>query len=91
MSDRDNAIRTVAEYAFAMIDAGLYLDAYPDDTDALAYYREMKKQHKAATEAYEKVYGPLTAAAATDGDRWEWTKGPWPWQTKGGCAPCGRM
>ena len=86
-----NAIRTVSRLAFAMIDAELYLDAYPCDGDALAYYREMKDAHAAAVADYEQKYGPLTAKSAADGDMWTWTDGPWPWQTEGGNCVCGRM
>lgn len=91
--DQYNAIRTVARYAFAMIDTELYLDAYPNDGDALAYYTEMKKARDAAVADYEDKYGPLTAdSAASAGQKWRWTDGPWPWQTsKGGCTSCGRM
>ena len=94
MSDNQfGAIRTVARYAFAMIDTELYLDAYPDDADAVAYYLEMKKARDAAVADYEAKYGPLTAdAAASAGEPWKWTEGPWPWQTaKGGCDKCGRI
>ena len=94
MSDNQlSALRTVAGYAFAMIDTELYLDAYPDDADAVAYYLEMKKARAAAVADYEQKYGPLTAdAAASTGEPWKWTEGPWPWQTaKGGCASCGCM
>ena len=94
MSDNQyNAIRTVARYAFALTDTGLYLDAYPNDADAVEYYIEMKKARDAAVADYEAKYGPLTAdAAAFAGEPWRWTEGPWPWQTaKGGCEKCGRM
>ena len=92
MSDNQyNAIRGVARYAFALIDAGLYLDTYPQDREALAYYEQMKAAHEAAVAEYEQKYGPLTANSASGGDRWTWIDGPWPWQTKGGASVCGRM
>ena len=93
MSDNQfNAMKNVARYAFALVDCGLYLDAYPDDRDALGYYEEMKEAHAAAVAGYEKDHGPLTAeSAAKSGDRWMWIDGPWPWQTKGGHPVCGRM
>ena len=92
MSDNQfSAIRSVARYAFAMIDAELYLDAYPDDREALAYYAQMKDAHAAAAAEYEREYGPLTADSAENGERWTWVDGPWPWQTQRGGRVCGRM
>ena len=91
--DQYNAIRNVSRYAFALIDTNLYLDAYPEDQDAIAYYLEMKKAHQAAVADYEQKFGPLTAQnAAVAGENWSWTDGPWPWQVgKGGCTACGRI
>ena len=29
--------------------------------------------------AYEQHCGPLTLDAAGQGDTWDWTRNPWPW------------
>ena len=49
MNEREKLLRQIREYSFAMLDAALYLDAYPDNAEALAYYenyRDLLKQSK---------------------------------------------
>lgn len=86
------AQRIVAQYAFAMYDALLYLDAYPCNEEARKYYFEMKEKMEAAKEEYEENFGPLTASSNVNRDDWQWTESAWPWQiSEGGCNRCGRM
>ena len=46
------AMRTVAAFGFAMYDAQLYLDAYPDCPEAVEYYFDMKNKFTAAAAEY---------------------------------------
>ena len=39
-------------------------------------YRDLTRE---AAAAYEKRYGPLTAAAS-EGSPWPWVTDPWPWE-----------
>ena len=75
-------LRKIQELAFAKVETGLYLNAYPDNRAALKYHREVCEHLEALTKSYEMTYGPLTAggAAHTSTDNWSWTEGPWPWQ-----------
>ena len=65
---------------FAIIEAAMYLDAHPEDKKAMEYYQKMLKERNAAVEEYQNAYGPLTIFANKDDARWQWVKGPWPWE-----------
>ncbi len=79
MTDRMKALGNVQEKCFAAHEANLYLDAYPEDHEALDYYIGMQKQAQEATDFFEEHYGPLTVKS-TKGDRFLWTLSPWPWE-----------
>ena len=55
-----------------------YLDTHPQDTEALALFRQYTAMEKAARAAYEDRFGPLTQSAA-GGDSYRWLQEPWPW------------
>ena len=71
---------------FVLVELALYLDTHPDDAEAFALYQQYADMERQARSAYEAVNGPLTLAAAAQGDSWSaWLKGPWPWHpTEGG-------
>lgn len=78
-SSRGAMLRRVQIAGFAAHDAQLYLDAHPDDAAALAYFKKYRDLTREAAAAYEKRYGPLTAAAS-EGSPWPWVTDPWPWE-----------
>lgn len=65
---------------FSIYDIVLYLDAYPDCKEALAYYHSLLDTRAVLASEYEHKYGPLTAFSNHNKCSWEWTKTPWPWQ-----------
>ena len=65
---------------FSMIDVILYLDAYPTNQKALAFYDQHRKILAALKEEYKREYGPLTIYDNVDSNEWKWVKGPWPWE-----------
>lgn len=65
---------------FAIYETILYLDAYPDNAEALAYYHRLLTQRKPLVAEYEKSVGPLTACGNASTDRWTWVDCPWPWE-----------
>lgn len=70
---------------FALVEAILYLDAYPDNRQALAFYHKLLNERARLTEQYEKTVGPLTATANRSTTSWNWTKAPWPWELAANC------
>ena len=65
---------------FALYEVALYLDAYPQNARALAYYAEHKKLAQALREEYESRFGPLSLYGNHDGGAWRWVDAPWPWE-----------
>ena len=82
-SERDQMLRRVQVYGFALGDAALFLDTHPEDQEALAFYRKYLELLAEAEKAYVEKYGPLSHRDAASGDRWDWTDDPWPWQRAG--------
>ena len=71
---------------FVLVELALYLDTHPDDAEAFGLYQQYAAMERQARASYEAVNGPLTLAAAAQGENWAaWLKGPWPWnQMEGG-------
>lgn len=65
---------------FALVETILYLDAYPDNPQALAFYRNIVSERNRMVEQYEKTVGPLTATGNRSNTSWDWVKAPWPWE-----------
>ena len=66
--------------SFAVVEANLYLDTHPTDTEALAYYQYVNSLRSQAMNAYMDQYGPLTKDQERSTTDWTWVKGPWPWE-----------
>ena len=74
-------MKELQTYAFAAYEALLYLDAYPECKEALAYYNKFKKMENQIRNEYEAKYGPVILTS--DVQSWQWNKGPWPWHLDG--------
>lgn len=73
--------RSLAEAAFAVHEAVLYLDTHPQDTGAMEYFARKKEKYCQIKEQFEAAEGPLTAfSTEVNGGDWQWIEGPWPWE-----------
>ena len=72
-------LRKIQELCFAKTEAALYLDAHPECTLALEYFKGISKELAHLVEEFENTHGPLTWDGVM-GDRWSWVDGIWPWQ-----------
>ena len=79
MDERMELLKKYNAYAFAAYDWNLYLDTHPNDKDAIAMFKKMVDKAKELRSEYQAKYGPLTAEASTDSERWNWIDKPWPW------------
>ncbi|MBO5338760.1 MAG: spore coat protein CotJB [Clostridia bacterium] len=77
-TSKEKLLRALQTYSFMVYDTLLYLDAYPDNKEALNNYNKYKKLEMRAKMEYESKYGPITAPS--EANSWQWTEGPWPWQ-----------
>lgn len=82
MNERETLLKRVQVCDFALNDAALYLNIYPDDEMALAYYRKYQKMREETSAEYVSKYGPLSRSDYDGGPRWKWSDNPWPWQLK---------
>ena len=65
---------------FAINETVLYLDAYPNSSQALAYYHKLIEQRMQVLKHYEMSCGPLTMYGNTSTTSWDWINQPWPWE-----------
>ena len=81
-SKREDLILQIDENRFAIIELGLYLDLYPNDTNALNKYNSYLKKEKELITIYESKYGPLTTSSPVQTNNWTWNNSPWPWEVQ---------
>ena len=65
---------------FALQETVLYLDAYPDNRQALSYYHRLMEEHNRLLNEYQSHFGPLTMYGNHSKTSWDWIEGPWPWE-----------
>ena len=82
MTERQLLLKRVQICDFALNDAALFLDTHPEDTDALAYYKQQLELRVAVVADFEEKFGPITKGAYDGGPRWRWVDDPWPWQVE---------
>lgn len=66
----------IRQIDFAILDATLYLDVYPDCRDAIEYIAAKNTERSELMTQYETTCGPLTMHGITSGVN----TSPWPWQ-----------
>ena len=79
-SARGAMLQAVNQAGFAVIEANLYLDTHPCDTEALSYFNPMSQAYQQAKAAYETQFGPLNAGNVPENAYWTWVSDPWPWE-----------
>ena len=75
---RENMIKEIKCYQFAVIELALYLDTHPEDERALCLHRKYTRELKDLKDKYQKVYGPLSINYPCN--KWRWLEEPWPWE-----------
>ena len=76
----NDLLSRIREVEFALVETILYLDAYPDNRQALAFYQDLLNERNRLVDQYEKTVGPLTATGNRSNTSWDWVKNPWPWE-----------
>lgn len=64
---------------FVIVELMQYLDTHPEDTEAFTMFKQYAAMEKAAKQAYESKFGPLTHSGVGSFDRFRWLQEPWPW------------
>lgn len=74
-------LRDLQAIDFSLVELGLYLDAYPDSQEALAYYRKLlEERDRLLAERQASNCPPVTAMDSHSAGEWNWVNGPWPWE-----------
>ena len=81
-NEKEDMLMQIREYNFAMTDLNLYLDIYPNDSDALKLFNTYLDNKKGLVDMYEKKYGPLTIDSDDQKNNWLWDNSPWPWEVQ---------
>ncbi len=69
------------QMTFALVDLNLYLDMYPDNTQAAEDYNTLFKQYWEARSVYEQNNGPLMDFGHCPVSYpFNWVEAPWPWE-----------
>jgi spore coat protein JB len=78
-NNKEELLKKVMEYKFAINDIVLFLDTHPCDEKALKAHNEFVTEFKKLKAQYEEEYGPL--CVETEIDSWsEWVDSKWPWE-----------
>ena len=80
MTEHENLKCRIKELSFVLVELNLFLDSHPSCSEALAYFKEVKKEYDALVCRYEEMGMPLTVSGNT-GDQWDWVMTPWPWES----------
>ena len=80
MTERESMMHTIQMYDFALLEAAEYLDAHPQNPDALAYFKTQQARYRTAVNAYTRKYGPLQYKNGDYDNTWSWVSDPWPWE-----------
>ncbi len=81
MCKMNDLLSSIQVYQFCAIDLNLFLDNYPDNTNAKEDYCRVSAKLKELIGQYEKEYGPLTNFGSSYVENPEkWINTPWPWE-----------
>ncbi|MBC7958819.1 MAG: spore coat protein CotJB [Vallitaleaceae bacterium] len=74
-------LKELMELCFCTLEMTLFLDTHPNDERAIGLHNTYAAKYRELSDEYDMKFGPLTADALSK-NPWEWTEGPWPWDTE---------
>lgn len=78
--EREKLMKVITQVSFAMDDTRLFLDTHPNCKEAIEFHNKAQKMREAAMEEYTRKFGPLSFYEVDASERWDWNKGPMPWE-----------
>ena len=82
-NEKQYLLLIVQMYGFAAHDLGLYLDVFPNDSNAIKLRDKYVNLYKQSVNDYENKYGPLTLSSELlNASPWNWASKKWPWEGK---------
>jgi len=80
MTEREIAMKKVAETCFAAMDAELFCDTHPTNKQAITYFQNKMRMAVVAKNEYAQKYGPIMLSQQNNADYFDWVESPWPWE-----------
>ena len=77
---RKKLLKEIMQYDFVMTELTLFLDTHPENCEAIKMFYEMQEICNNLKKEYVRLFGPLTPSVRNNTEKWEWLKGPWPWE-----------
>lgn len=78
--NREELMKQLMAYKFAINDMSLFLNTHPEDERALRYHNEYVCEFNKIKDEYEREFGPITFE--TEMDSWQWVTDRWPWEAE---------
>ena len=76
-------LRRLQALDFSIVDIVLYLDAYPDSSEAMAYYTKLTaERNELIRQLSESCHMPMTHMDNGSAESWNRNQGPWPWESE---------
>ena len=81
---RQAALLELQQLSFSLVDLNLFLDANPNNQQAVNDYNQLFEQYWEAKSNYELQYGPMNNFGHCPATYpWSWINDPWPWERGG--------
>ena len=81
MNDKKALLNEIRALDFALLETGLYLNAY-DCEEAKDYFKMTQDKREQLVHEYETNYSPLRMENGMKNGHWQWHQGPWPWESE---------
>ncbi len=80
MNEKTKLLFEIQKYCFCAHELNLYLDNNKNNCELFELYNQYKNKADKLTCLYEEKYGPLSVDASKCERKFNWIKGPWPWE-----------
>ena len=78
--NKNELLKELMKYDFAVYELVLFLDTHPCDTQALEMYHCVAEKAQKLRCEYESKFGAISPDNLKNSDRWSWIDSPWPWE-----------
>lgn len=80
-NEREELLLNLNQVQFAMHEANLFLDNFPDDRFMIEDFNQFKNMYNELLNDYESKYGPININNEyMNVVPWRWLDNPWPWE-----------
>lgn len=82
-NEQEKALLNLNQMSFAMHEANLYLDNFPNDMNMINRFNEFRKSYDELLNEYQSKYGPIEINNPyMTNSPFAWTNDTWPWDRR---------